>query len=236
MGAMMSRDEVMRQLKAWGTENARQINARHGAGENQFGVNLSNLRTLAKTLKTNHDLAMELWGTGNVEAMLLATMIMRPKALSEAEVETMMHGVSYFKIADWFGDNVVKKVPFKEALRGRWMNTDHEYVGRVGWSLTTEKVVKEAAKGLDLDQVVGQIEAEMKGAPYRKQEAMNRCLVEIAIRHPALRARCIDIGTRLEVFKDYPVPKGCTSPYAPLWIAEMVGRGATGAIGRKIAD
>ena len=32
------------------------------------------------------------------------------------------------------------------------------------------------------------------------------------------------IGKKLGVFRDYPVSKGCTSPFAPIWIEEMVRR------------
>ncbi|MBA4101673.1 MAG: DNA alkylation repair protein, partial [Arthrobacter sp.] len=34
----------------------------------------------------------------------------------------------------------------------------------------------------------------------------------------------LEIGERLEVLKDYPTSPGCTSPFAPAWINEMVRR------------
>jgi TusA-related sulfurtransferase len=34
------------------------------------------------------------------------------------------------------------------------------------------------------------------------------------------------IGERLQVLADYPTPRGCTSPFVPIWIAEMVHRQA----------
>ena len=64
----------------------------------------------------------------------------------------------------------------------------------------------------------------MKDAPDRLQWAMNHCLARIGIDHPELRGRAIGIGERLEVLKDYPTSPGCTSPYAPVWIDEMVRR------------
>ena len=96
-------------------------------------------------------------------------------------------------------------------------------VGCAGWSLTTEWVVKKP-EGLDLPALLDQIEREMKQAPEHKQWAMNHCLAEIGIHHQAHRARAIGIGERLAVLIDYPVPPGCTSPYAPAWIAEVVRR------------
>ena len=67
-------------------------------------------------------------------------------------------------------------------------------------------------------------EKEMKRAPAQKQWAMNHCLAEIGIHHPKLRKRAIRIGERLAVLIDYPASPGCTPPYAPIWIAEMVRR------------
>ncbi|MFC7479785.1 hypothetical protein ACFQX7_06745 [Luedemannella flava] len=64
----------------------------------------------------------------------------------------------------------------------------------------------------------------MKDAPDRLQWAMNHCLAQIGIDHVGLRPRAIDIGERLEVLKDYPTPPNCTSPFAPIWIAEIVRR------------
>ena len=56
--------------------------------------------------------------------------------------------------------------------------------------------------------------------------AMYTCLAHIGIAHPEFRPRAIGIGERLGVLKDYPTPPNCTSPYAPVWIGEMVRRAA----------
>ena len=70
--------------------------------------------------------------------------------------------------------------------------------------------------------LLDQIEKEMKRAPAEKQWAMNHCLAEIGIRHASLRTRAIKIGEKLRVLIDYPASPGCTPPYAPVRIAEMV--------------
>ncbi|MHC4427074.1 MAG: DNA alkylation repair protein, partial [Planctomycetota bacterium] len=49
---------------------------------------------------------------------------------------------------------------------------------------------------------------------------------EIGIHFPDHRERAIAIGETLGVYRDYPVSKGCTSPFAPIWINEMVRRQA----------
>ena len=53
---------------------------------------------------------------------------------------------------------------------------------------------------------------------------MNYALAETGINHPEYRERAIAIGEKLGVYRDYPTSKGCTSPFAPIWINEMVSR------------
>jgi len=78
----MTLKETLTQLEALGNEKMRAHNSKHGAGHNQFGVKLGDIRTLAKKVKTNHPLALELWDTENIDARLLATLIIDPKKLS----------------------------------------------------------------------------------------------------------------------------------------------------------
>jgi 3-methyladenine DNA glycosylase AlkD len=211
--------DVMRELAALENPKMREANERRG---DDHGVNLTHLRALAKRLKTQHDLALELWATGDTAGRLLATLVCKPKAFSAAELDAMIRGIRAPKLLDWFIVNVVKPGLHAEELRRRWKDGGN-LVGRAGWSLTTERVVKKA-KGLDLDALLDQIEQEMKRAPAQKQWAMNHCLAEIGFRHAGHRARAIRIGEHLAVLIDYPATPGCTPPYAPVWIAEMVRR------------
>jgi 3-methyladenine DNA glycosylase AlkD len=53
---------------------------------------------------------------------------------------------------------------------------------------------------------------------------MNSCLAGIGIHFAKHRKRALAIGEKLGIYRDYPVSKGCTSPFAPIWINEMVRR------------
>ena len=212
--------EVMTGLAELEDPRIREVNARHG---DDHGVNLGKLRALAKRLKTQQELARELWGTGDTAARLLALLICRPKAFDRDELDVMLRQADKPKVQDWLVNYVVKKNPHAEELRVAWFADPDPVVASAGWALTTERVAKKPG-GLDLPGLLDIIEAEMKGAPDRLQWAMNHCLAQIGIEHPEHRARAIGIGERLEVLKDYPTPPNCTSPFAPIWITEMVNR------------
>ncbi|MFD8500595.1 DNA alkylation repair protein [Amycolatopsis sp. NPDC059657] len=212
--------EVMAELAALEDPKARAINEKHG---DDHGVNLSKLRAVAKRLKTQQDLARELWATGDTAARLLALLICRPKEFERDELDAMLREARTPKVHDWLVNYVVKKSPHAEELRVAWFADADPVVASAGWALTTERVAKKP-EGLDLDGLLDVIEAEMKAAPDRLQWAMNHCLAQIGIEHAGHRARALAIGERLQVLKDYPTPPGCTSPFAPIWITEIVRR------------
>ena len=212
--------EVMAELAALEDPRAREVNERHG---DDHGVNLGKLRALAKRLKTQQELARKLWETDDTAARLLAILICRPKAFERGELDVMLREARTPKVHDWLVNYVVKKSPHSEALRVAWCADPDPVVASAGWALTTERVAK-PPEGLDLAGLLDVIEAEMKDAPDRLQWAMNHYLAQIGIEHAEHRARAIDIGERLEVLNDYPTPPNCTSPFAPIWISEMVRR------------
>lgn len=212
--------EVMAELAALDEPKVRAVNARHG---DDHGVNLTKLRAVAKRLKTQQDLAVDLWATGDTAARLLALLVCRPKAFGRDELDAMLREANGPKVHDWLVNYVVKKSPHAEELRLAWLDDPDPVVASAGWALTTERVAKRP-DGLDLPGLLDVIEAEMKDAPDRLQWAMNHCLAQIGIDHAEHRARAIAIGERLEVLKDYPTPPNCTSPYAPIWIEELVRR------------
>ncbi|MFE4835398.1 DNA alkylation repair protein [Arthrobacter sp. NPDC056691] len=213
-------ESVTAELAALEDPKMREANRKRG---DDHGVNLSALRAVAKRLKTQHQLARELWATDDTAARLLSLLICRPKAFGLQELDTMLRQARAPKVHDWLVNYVVKKSPHAEELRITWTGDPDQVVASAGWALTTERVAKKP-EGLDLSGLLDTIEADMKDAPDRLQWAMNHTLAQIGIEHPGHRARAIDIGERLEVLKDYPTPPNCTSPFAPIWINEMVSR------------
>jgi 3-methyladenine DNA glycosylase AlkD len=198
-------------------------NKKNGAGDRQFGVRHGDIRNLAKTIKTNHELAIALWETGNIDGQLLAILLMKPDNLSADDMDRMVRSVTFAHVADWLNSYVVKNHPDKEALRQKWMTSNSPWAARAAWSLTSERIAK-SHEGLDLPAILDRIESEMADARPEVQWTMNFCLAGIGIHFSKHRKRAIAIGEKLGIYRDYPVSKGCTSPFAPIWINEMVRR------------
>ena len=153
--------DVMAELAQLEDPRAREVNEKHG---DDHGVNLSKLRALAKRLKTQQDLARQLWETDDTPARLLAILICRPKAFERDELDRMLRESRAPKVHDWLVNYVVKKNPHAEVLRLAWFADPDPVVASAGWALTTERVAKKP-EGLDLAGLLDVIEAEMKDCP-----------------------------------------------------------------------
>lgn len=219
----MTAKEALAQLKALGNEKVHARNKKHGADDNQFGVQMGDIRKVAAKIKSDHALALELWKTGNLDARLLAILVMKPKLLSAKELDEMVRAARVPQLADWINAYVVKEHADKEQLRVKWMAAKDPWAARAGWNLTAARIAR-SPEGLDLPALLDRIEKEMPGADPAEQWTMNNCLAGIGIHHPKLRKRALALGERMGVYRDYPVSKGCISPFAPIWITEMVKR------------
>lgn len=219
----MNLTEILTQLKTLSNEKMLSHNRKFGAGDNQFGVKMGDIRALAAKIKTNHPLALELWHTGNVDARFLAILLMKPTNLSKDELTSLVQSERFTHVADWLYSYVIKVWPDNESLREDWMNSEDMMCARAGWNLTSGRVARKP-EGLDLTGLLDRLEAEMPGAAPEVQWTMNSTLANIGIHFPEHRERALTIGEKLGIYRDYPVSKGCTSPFAPIWINEMVRR------------
>ena len=219
----MTVKEVLAQLESLGDDARRAHNTKAGAPDNQFGVKLGDIRAVAKKIKADHDLALKLWDTGNVEAQLFATLVMKPRSLSADELDRLTRSTTCAQVADWLNSYVVAEHPEKEALREKWMKAKDRWAARAGWNLTASRVNK-GGDGLDVPALLDRIEKEMPKAMPEVQWTMNNTLAAIGIHHPELRKRAVAIGEKIGLYRDWPVSKGCTPPYVPVWVEAMVKR------------
>jgi len=219
----MTVKEILAQFKSLSDDARRAHNTKAGAPANQFGVKLGDIRTIAKKIKTDHELARELWNTGNVEAQLLATLIIKPQALSASELDKLTRSTTCAQVADWLNSYVVAQHHEKDSLREKWMKAKDRWSARAGWHLTASRVNK-GADDLDLPALLDRIEKELPQALPEVQWTMNNTLGAIGIKHAKHRQRVLAIGQKIGLYRDWPVSKGCIPPYVPVWVAAMVMR------------
>jgi len=219
MTTKISANQVLKQLRDSGDEKVRQRHVRSGAGDNVFGVLMGQIRALAQALGVNHSLGLELWASGNYEARILACSVLDPQTLTATEAKRLLDSLSSPMLVDEFVWRVLVKAPVSEVLRVRWMNSKDELTRRAGWKLLAGHIASGKANADEVKAWLVRIERELPEAPYRVKEGINHSLVWIGLHLPEHRREAIAIGKRLGRWDPRPIPKGCTSSYAPEWIA-----------------
>ena len=114
----MTYTEAMAELKKLGTAQNVKIYKRHGAGNNLFGVSFANLNKLQKKIKVDHQLALQLWESGNTDARTLATLIADPKQMTLAQADKWIENINYYMLCDLLAD-LIAKTPF---AKEKWKN------------------------------------------------------------------------------------------------------------------
>lgn len=68
--------------------------------EKTFAVKIPILRSIAKKIKKDHSLALQLWDYGYRETQIIASMIADPKQVSDELIDKFASTFSYWEICD----------------------------------------------------------------------------------------------------------------------------------------
>lgn len=190
--------------------------------------NNTGIRNLAKEQGKNPELAAKLWKNGGFSARMLSLLILDLKAVDVPIIERMISdleaadGKEQSQLLDWLIANVIMKKAALKNETAKWRDDPSTLRRRVFWSVQARSV--RAENHALNEELLRHIERELPAAPEKVQWNMNWCAAQIGIADERLRGRCIALGERLGLYRDYKVSKGCTSPYLPIWIGSVVGK------------
>jgi 3-methyladenine DNA glycosylase AlkD len=197
---------------------------------NNGSTKLGDLRTIAKDIKKDHGVAMELWATGEYLPRQLAILIMDNKLLSQQIIDQLGNHIQAHdeaernQLIDWLLANQLSKDKKTIALMLSWEHSPSSlqrrtfwyYQGRLRW-------VGQTPPG-NSEYLLTAIEERMQDEVPEVQWAMNFTAAQIGIFQPELRARCIALGEEIGIYRDEVVAKGCTPSYLPKLIAIQVAK------------
>jgi 3-methyladenine DNA glycosylase AlkD len=193
-------------------------------------VKMGDLKTHAKEIKKDHDLAMELWSTGAFHPRLLATLIFDKKLLSEKVIDQLAsdmlrHDVEErSQLADWLLANQLAKDKKLTSLMETWETNPSTILRRLFWYHQARlRWVGQTPPGNSAD-LLDSLEKHMAKAEPEVQWAMNFCACQIGLHEPKFRARCIKLGEKLGLYKVQHVSKNCTPSYLPEFIRIEVAK------------
>ncbi len=219
---------TLQELKSLGTAQNRKIYGRHGVAGEMYGVSYSNLGKLKKKIKVNHDLALELWATGNHDARILATMIADPEQMKATTLDAWARDLDNYVITDAFA-GLASRTPHAERRIEKWAGSGKEWTGRAGWHL----VAQMAMRNQDLpdryfENHLKTIEKEIHGRKNMVRDAMNGALIAIGMRSAGLEKKAVAAAGKVGKVEVDHGETGCKTPDALAYIKKGRARGKKG--------
>jgi 3-methyladenine DNA glycosylase AlkD len=212
--ARLALAEVMRLLEAAGSEQTRKTYARHGAQGPMFGVKFGDLFTLMKRIDVDHALARELWATGNLDARNLAMKIADPREITPAELDRWAVE-NELRICNLYVATLAAESPHGRSRLQRWLGASDERLVEAGWTLLGRlSDLDESFPEDELLRRVAEIEASLQAASNEVRSAMNRALIAIGGRSPALRRAVTAAARRLGAVSVDHGDTACRTPDA----------------------
>lgn len=219
---MPTLSETMTELENFGSPNIRKIYIKHGLGENTFGVKYGDLKPMARRLKNEHALALQLWETGNHDARILAGMIADPTQATPELLEAWAHSQNNYAQSDELS-KYVSRTPHARAMAEKWSQDPGEWVSTVGWNLLGQLALSDKTlPDAFFEPYIAQIERQIHGQPNRTRYAMNGALIAFGTRTAGLEAKALAAGKAIgEVYVDHGLT-GCETPDACSYIQKTI--------------
>lgn len=219
----MELDAVMATLEAEGTAQNRKVYARHGACEPLFGVSHGALGKLERAIKTDHELGLALWETGNHDARMLAAKVVDPAEFGAKLADRWAREAVCYQTAGAVAD-VIAESPVARSRSDVWRDRKGEWVASAGWGVVARTCEDEDLWSIaDLRALVRQIEDEIHDRPNRVRHEMTMALICIALRNAALQRLAISAARRIGPVDVDHGETSCTTPDAVDYIERTVG-------------
>jgi 3-methyladenine DNA glycosylase AlkD len=227
----MTAEEVLTALKPLGTEQYRKILRNHGVPDPTFGVKIEELKKIQKRVKKDHQLALDLFGTGIYDAMYLAGLIADERQMTQKDLRRWVTKARCEAIAQYPVAWVAAEGPHGWELAREWIDSKDELAQVAGWSTLSSLVSIRDDAELDLPELkrlLKRVERTIHKAPNCVRYVMNGFVIAAGSYVKDLTDLALATGEKIgEVTVDMGDTE-CKVPFAPDYIRKVEAKGAIG--------
>lgn len=227
----MTAQDIMKELEASGDINTKKTLMKHGAKEPFFGVKVADLKKILKKTKKNHELSLELYKTGNSDAMYLAGLMADEKKISKDQIQEWLQGAYWYYISEYTVPWIAAESPYGLELGLEWIRSDKETIAAAGWSTLAYFAGVNKDENLDIQlysKLLEQVEKEVHTAPNRVRYTMNGFVIAIASYIIELTDKSKEIATSIGKVSVEMAGTACKVPLATQHIKKVEDRGSIG--------
>jgi 3-methyladenine DNA glycosylase AlkD len=227
----MTAKEILTQLEAFGDERTKNTLMKHGAKEPIFGVKVADLKKILKKTKKNHELSLELYETGNSDAMYLAGLMADESKITKEQLNDWVKQAYWSYLSEYAVPWVAAETIFGFELGLEWIKSENEGIASAGWS--TLAYFSAVNKDEDLDiamyrKLLEKIEKEIHNAQNRVKYTMNGFVISVGSYVQELTEKTIEVGENIGKIEVNMNGTACKVPFAKDYIQKIIDKQRVG--------
>ncbi|HKQ38359.1 MAG TPA: DNA alkylation repair protein [Verrucomicrobiae bacterium] len=234
----MTTQEVLKELKALGNESYKKLMFKnYGVREPCFGVKIGDMKKIEKRIKKDYQLALDLYDSGNYDAMYLAGLIADDARMTKKDlqrwVENAYAGALPGATVPW----VAAGSPHGHAVALEWIESGKPLVASAGWTTLGCLVALKDDAELDLvelKRLLQRVQKTIHKAPDAVRYAMNSFLIAVGSYVKALTDLAISTGETIGPVMADLGNNSCQVPFAPDYIRKVQSKGAIGKKRKRV--
>lgn len=228
----MTAQDVLKELEAMGSEQYRAMLMRnHGVKAPCFGVKIGDMKKIVKRIKTDHQLALDLYDTGNYDAMYLAGLIADDTRMTKKDLQRWVKKAYAGALSGATVPWVAAGSDHGHALALEWIESDRRWVAAAGWATLSCLVALKQDAELDLPELkrlLGSVKKTIHTAPDDVRYAMNQFVISVGAYVQSLTRFAIETGEKIGPVTADLGDNQCRIPFAPDYIRKIEKRGSIG--------
>jgi 3-methyladenine DNA glycosylase AlkD len=230
---MHTAQTILETLKSKGKEKTRILYGKHGLPtDRMFGVSIADLKAIAKTIKRQQALALDLYATGNLDAMYLAGIVADGKQMTKDQIQAWAEGAEGMQmISEYTVPWVATENPEGRRLAMEWIKSRKEHLATSGWCTYAGLVSMQPDEALDLAEIEELLEfvaLKIDGAKNRVRLTMNGFVISVGGYVVPLNAKAKATARRLGEVKVDMGDNACKVPLATSYIEKIESMGRMG--------
>lgn len=227
----MTAKEILAELKPLGSESYKKVMLNHGAKEPCFGVKISDLQKIQKRIKRDYQLALDLYETGNYDAMYLAGLIADDARMTKKDLQHWIANATHEPLASSTVPWVTAGSPHGWELALEWIDSRKPLTAEAGWSTLRSLVSIKNDSELDLAELRRLLERVRKTihqAPNDVRSSMNSFVIAVGSYVQPLTDTAIQTAEKIGPVTVDMGNTSCHVPFAADSIRKVQNRGAIG--------
>lgn len=233
----MTTKEILKELESYGDANTKKTLMRHGAKEPFFGVKVSDLKKILKKTKKNHELSLELYKTGNSDAMYLAGLMADEKQITEAQLNEWADQAYWYYLSEFAVPWVASETSFGFELGLKWIESDEERIACAGWSALLNYASITADDHLDMkkySELLQRVEKTIHEQKNRERHVMNAFVIAVGSFISELTQQAQEVAMSIGKVSVEMGGTACKVPLATEYIQKIIDKDRVGKK-RKVA-